>query len=88
MLDKELSSIYFNLIESKSTLKESPQTMPAPVKPKAPPVPGTKPDTDTPTKPARPADPFFPKPGQAPRPKARNNKSLDRFVAKRTKYKQ
>ena len=86
MLDKELSDIYVNLVESKNVLKESPQTLPAPVKPEAPPMPGTKPGT--PTKPSKPADPFFPKPGQSPRPKAKGNKSLDRFIAKRTKYKQ
>ena len=58
-----------NAIAAKKTVKESPQTMPAPVKPSAPPT--TRPGT--PTKPAKPADPFFPKPGQSPRPKAMIN---------------
>ena len=120
MRNQKLTDKYVQVVEnaiaSKKTVKESPQTMPAPVKP------GVKPTTtpSTPTTPAKPRDPFFPKPGQAPRPKAvkvikeeetcagcgepvdqckcaesannleteADNRSLQRFVAKRTHYKQ
>lgn len=72
--DQFIAESYFKVYS------ESPQTMPAPVKPSTP----TKPDT--PSKPAKPADPFFPKPGIQPRPKA-GNRSLNRFIGKRTRYK-
>ncbi len=122
MRNQKLTDKYIQIVENavlgKKHVKESPQTMPAPTKPKAPPAPGTKPTT--PAQPAKPADPFFPKPGQSPRPKASKvlgeeeacsvcgepvdackcepgehnieneagNRSLDRFVAKRTRYTQ
>lgn len=118
MRNQKLTDRYIEIVESRKLAAESPQTMPAPVKPSAPPMPGTRPST--PTKPARPADPFFPKPGQTPRPKAAKvlgeeetctvcgnpvdacecesdnrsveaeagNSSLQRFVAKRTRYTQ
>lgn len=71
MRNQKLTDKYIQVVESviaaKKTVKESPQTAPAPVKP------GTKPTTTpgTPTKPVKPNDPFFPKPGQSPRPKAK-----------------
>jgi hypothetical protein len=117
MRNQKLTDKYTQIVESRKPVKESPQTMPAPTKPKAPPAPGTKPTT--PAQPAKPADPFFPKPGQSPRPKAvkvikeeetcagcgkpvndcecetgrtveteAGNRSLERFVAKRTHYTQ
>ena len=100
---KKLQALYENDILKMRVKSESPQTLPAPTKP------STKPSTTpgTPTKPLKPADPFFPKPGQTPRPKAvmeddeenleqepvttkteTSNSSLERFLAKRTQYKQ
>lgn len=72
---------------------ESPQTMPAPVKPKAPPVPGT-PGTKPATPKRHPLQPT--QPGISPRPKAKGaedeeSPELKKFINKRkariTKYK-
>ena len=107
MHNKKLQALYENDILKRSVKNESPQTLPAPTKP------STKPSTTpgTPSIKPRPDDPFFPKPGQNPRPKAlkkveeedenveqnteeasnpaqAKNPSLERFLAKRTQYKQ
>ena len=108
MQNKKLQALYESDILKRSVKSESPQTLPAPTKP------STKPST-TPGAPGikpRPDDPYFPKPGQNPRPKAlkkdvveedesveqetgeastsvqAKNPSLERFLAKRTQYKQ
>jgi len=71
----------------KGLAKESPAS-PAPAKPTTKPGTPTKPST--PGTPSPTKDPFFPKPGQSPRPKAESegNPDLTRFVAKRTHYRQ
>jgi hypothetical protein len=85
MIDKDLSQLYQSLVKSialrEKYLTESPQTMPSPVQP------GTKPAPGPTTNPSKPSDPFFPKPGQSPRPKAGSNTSVNRFIKKRTRYK-
>lgn len=88
MIDKDLSQLYQSLVKSvalrKKYLTESPQTLPAPARPGTkPPAPAPAPTTD----PNKPYDPFFPKPGQSPRPKAGANTSVNRFIQKRTRYK-
>ena len=78
------------IAEAYNKVLESPQTMPAPVKPKAPPAPGT-PGTKPATPKRHPLQPT--QPGISPKPKAENEESpeLKRFVNNRkariTKYK-
>jgi len=83
----ELERIYKAAIANKKKLNEAPITAPAPTKPATP----VKPATPSPSTAPKPRDPFLPKPGQSPRPKAlaeeeKNNSALNSFIAKRAKF--